>query len=121
MNLFIFIDIDMERRFALGSIIIGSVIVLSILFYRLFIGLNLGWNILMIFVLLCFYVLLIVAGVNLLRNKYKAIPLYRFFSWGIIIEYSLMMYLICDYVDIMLTDYVPLICALPFIIMYPRK
>ena len=36
MNLFIFIDIDMERRFALGSIIIGSVIVLSILFYRLF-------------------------------------------------------------------------------------
>lgn len=111
----------MERKFALGSIVTGAVIIMGILFYRLSTGQYGGWNIFMILDPLFFYTLLIMAGVSFLKNRNRAIHLYCFFSWGIVIERSLFMILIGDLVDIMLIDYVPLICALPFIIMYPRK
>ena len=111
----------MERKFAFGSIVTGAVIIMGILFYRLSTGLYGGWDIFMILDPLFFYTLLIMAGVSFLKNRDKAIYLYRFFSWGIVIERSLFMILIGYLVDIMLIDYIPLICALPFIIMYPRK
>mgnify|MGYP005760581395 CR=1 FL=1 len=111
----------MERNFALSSIITGTMVIMGILFYRLFTGLYRGWDIFMILDPLFFYTLLIMAGVSFLKNRDKAIYLYRFFSWGIVVERSLFMILIGDLVDITLIDYVPLICALPFVIMYPRK
>ena len=111
----------MDRNFALGSIITGAVVIMGILFCRLFSGLYRGWDIFMMLDPLFFYTLLIMAGVSFLKNRDRAIHLYCFFSWGIIVERSLFMILIGDLVNITLIDYVPLICALPFIIMYPRK
>ncbi|WP_065218586.1 MULTISPECIES: hypothetical protein [Butyricimonas] len=111
----------MLRKFALSSIITGGVMIISILSYRLFIGLCKGWDVFMVLNPVFFYILLIIAGNYLLKNRNEAVHLYRLFSWGIIIERSLFMYLMNDIVEIMLMDYVPLICALPFIIMYPRK
>lgn len=111
----------MERNFALGSIITGAVVIMGILFCRLFSGLYRGWDIFMMLDPLFFYTLLIMAGVSFLKNRDRAIHLYCFFSWGIVVERILFVYLYWEYIDIILMVYVPLVCVLPFIIMHPRK
>lgn len=59
----------MERNFALGSIITGAVVIMGILFCRLFSGLYRGWDIFMMLDPLFFYTLLIMAGVSFLKNR----------------------------------------------------
>ena len=59
----------MERNFALGSIITGAVVIMGILFCRLFSGLYRGWDIFMMLDPLFFYTLLIMAGVSFLKTE----------------------------------------------------
>ena len=111
----------MEWKFAWSSIITGIILVTSIIFIRLTIDLYTGWNVYMILRPLFFYTLLVISGINLLVNRKCAIFLYKFFSWGIVVERILFVYLFQEYIDIILMVYVPLVCVLPFIIMHPRK
>lgn len=111
----------MERKFAWSSIITGAILVTSTIFIRLTIDLYTGWNVYMILGPLFFYTLLVISGINLLVSRKCAIFLYKFFSWGIVVERLLFVYLFYEYIDIMLMVYVPLACVLPFIIMCPRK
>ena len=111
----------MEWKFAWSSIITGIILVTSIIFIRLTIDLYTGWNVYMILRPLFFYTLLVISGINLLVNRKCAIFLYKFFSWGIVVERILFVYLYWEYIDIILMVYVPLVCVLTFIIMHPRK
>ena len=111
----------MEWKFAWSSIVTGIILVTSIIFIRLTIDLYTGWNVYMILGPLFFYTLLVISGINLLVNRKCAIFLYKFFSWGIVVERILFIYLYWEYMDIMLMFYVPLVCVLPFIVMYPRE
>ena len=76
----------MEWKFAWSSIITGIILVTSIIFIRLTIDLYTGWNVYMILRPLFFYTLLVISGINLLVNRKCAIFLYKFFSWGIVVE-----------------------------------
>ena len=111
----------MEWKFAWSSIITGIILVTSIIFIRLTIDLYTGWNVYMILRPLFFYTLLVISGINLLVNRKCAIFLYKFFSWGIVVERILFVYLYWEYIYIILMVYVPLVCVLTFIIMHPRK
>ena len=111
----------MEWKFAWSSIITGIILVTSIIFIRLTIDLYTGWNVYMILRPLFFYTLLVISGINLLVNRKCAIFLYKFFSWGIVVERILFVYLYWEYIDIILLGHVPLVRVHHFIIMNPRK
>lgn len=89
----------MEWKFAWSSIITGIILVTSIIFIRLTIDLYTGWNVYMILRPLFFYTLLVISGINLLVNRKCAIFLYKFFSWGIVVERILFVYLYWEYID----------------------
>ena len=86
----------MEWKFAWSSIITGIILVTSIIFIRLTIDLYTGWNVYMILGPLFFYTLLVISGINLLVNRKCAIFLYKFFSWGIVVERILFVYLLSE-------------------------
>ena len=90
----------MEWKFAWSSIITGIILVTSIIFIRLTIDLYTGWNVYMILRPLFFYTLLVISGINLLVNRKCAIFLYKFFSWGIVVERILFVYLYWEYIEL---------------------